>query len=181
MPYALALVPLVASATSEHRRGLSRDVARRARGSVGVARGASSDTTSAETSGRAFIVYTKPGCCLCDGLFEKLDAVTSAREATSAADASDALRGFVVVKRDVSTNAEWADAYADVVPMLFVRDDDGVEREVRRPTPKTSAARLGADLDAFVRRHRRATSGQPASPSWVVVSAPPDLGGMPRQ
>lgn len=181
MAHALTRITLAPS-TREQRRRCTLESARRAskrRSSDGsVARGASSDTTAAEPSGRAFIVYTKPGCCLCDGLFEKLDAVTSSRVANSA-DADDALRGFVVVKRDVSTNAEWADAYADVVPMLFVRDDDGVEREVRRPTPKTSAVRLAADLDAFVRGHRRTTSGQPASPSWVVVSAPPDFGGVP--
>lgn len=123
-------------------------------------------------------VYTKPGCCLCDGLKEKIEcALESARRGEASArtgTARDALRDFILVSKDVSENELWAELYAGSVPRVFIRDShalDGEEWvEFARPPPKTSAARVCDDLDAFV-RSRRPRSGVSSS-GWVVNAAP---------
>lgn len=124
------------------------------------------------------IVYTKPGCCLCDGLRDKLEtalegARAGARSARTGA-TRDSLRDFVLVARDVSTRESWAELYAGSVPRVFVRDLGAVdgEYEFPRPTPKASAERIGDDLHALIQRSRGNDGDSSDADGWTVVSSP---------
>jgi len=150
------------------------------------------------------IVYTKPGCCLCDGLIAKLETVLASAHARTPSTRTsfvwDSLRDFSVTLRDVSVDDTWASLYAGSVPRVFVLDrmsthatdvasmvnetdherDESAAREFPRPTPKTSVERIGDDLDVFV----RALRGKPSptmvdrtnSRAWSVSTDAPDTG-----
>jgi hypothetical protein len=102
---------------------------------------------SNDADDNALILYTKPGCCLCEGLEEKLKAVlelahqsqqretttTTTTTTTTAGDVVNSnsknsrnthialdLREYALEIRDVSLKKEWADAYAGEIPVLFV-------------------------------------------------------------
>ena len=124
-----------------------------------------------ETSGEAndasrvrsrLVLYTKPGCCLCEGLEEKLGEIF---RGGAGASSGDALRALDFETRDVSTNETWARQHAGEVPVLsLVRAkaaDDGqddvsspgepagdteTETFLPRPAPRLSAARLATRL-----------------------------------
>ena len=112
------------------------------------------------------ILYTKPGCCLCEGLEEKLKAVLELaqqqeRETTTGdVDNNNSqnnyvaldLREYALEIRDVSLKKEWADAHAGEIPVLFVgkrgdADDAQTASKVKRPTPRVSIERLKFDLE----------------------------------
>lgn len=124
-------------------------------------------------------VYTKPECCLCDGLKEKIEralelAELGARSARTGG-TRDALRGFALDARDVSACEAWGELYAGSVPRVFLRDPSSKSPEswveFPRPSPKTSAERVCDDLDALVRAGRRrdvASAPTSAGASWVV-------------
>jgi glutaredoxin len=138
---------------TQQRRGATL----RARTSIGGGGG---------SSGVKLVLYTKPGCCLCDGLKETLDEVM-ARPTLA-----ESLRSLTLETRDVSTNHAWAEAYALEVPVLTlvvtrndaggaadeeeeVGDEKSDEREdeipLPRPAPRLSPARLcGADAQIEV-------------------------------
>ena len=116
------------------------------------------------------MLYTKPGCCLCEGLKERLDEVLVSDAMLASA---PALRGASLELRDVSTNEEWATKHAMEVPVLRLLldddDDGGGEREIPlpRPAPRLSAARLairlGQDVDAA-----RGGDGGSSRKGWSV-------------
>lgn len=112
------------------------------------------------------ILYTKPGCCLCEGLEEKLKAVLELaqqreRETTTGDVDNNSsqnnhvaldLREYALEIRDVSLKKEWADAHAGEIPVLFVgkrgdADDAQTASKVKRPTPRVSIERLKLDLE----------------------------------
>jgi len=112
------------------------------------------------------ILYTKPGCCLCKGLEEKLKAVLELaqqreRETTTGDVDNNSsqnnhvaldLREYALEIRDVSLKKEWADAHAGEIPVLFVgkrgdADDAQTASKVKRPTPRVSIERLKLDLE----------------------------------
>ena len=127
---------------------------------------------SNDADDNALILYTKPGCCLCEGLEEKLKAVlelahkSQQRETTTTTGhvvnsngkksrnthiALD-LREYALEIRDVSLKKEWADAHAGEIPVLFVgkrgdADDAQTASKVKRPTPRVSVERLKFDLE----------------------------------
>ena len=116
------------------------------------------------------MLYTKPGCCLCDGLKERLDEVLASDAMLASA---PALRGASLELRDVSTNEEWATKYAMEVPVLrlLLDDDDDVggEREIPlpRPAPRLSAARLAIRLGQDVEAARGGDGGS-SRKGWSV-------------
>ena len=147
----------------------SSSSARRARPSV---RGASSSSSSpapapsastsegGDTAAPTLVLYTKPGCCLCEGLAEKLEEVMSTRAGGAM---GDVLRAMRLETRDVSARADWAEAHATEVPVVTLlvapaaagkEDDGGNDREgapprevpLPRPAPRLSAARLAVRL-----------------------------------
>ena len=140
---------------------------------------------SNDADDNALILYTKPGCCLCEGLEEKLKAVlelahqSQQRETTTTTTAGDVvnsnsknsrnthialdLREYALEIRDVSLKKEWADAHAGEIPVLFVgkrgdADDAQTASKVKRPTPRVSVERLKLDLEKHLASLAASTS-----------------------
>jgi len=128
----------------------------------------SSPSSSKEVpeSDNVLILYTKPGCCLCEGLEKKLKEVLelAQREANTAGRTtitedfdnskkcriSPDLCDYALEIRDVSLNKEWAYAHAGEIPVLFIAkrsDADDAQNKVKRPTPRVSVERLKLDLE----------------------------------
>ena len=117
-------------------------------------------------SDNVLILYTKPGCCLCEGLEKKLKEVLelAQREANTAGRTtitedfdnskkcriSPDLCDYALEIRDVSLNKELAYAHAGEIPVLFIgkrSDADDAQNKVKRPTPRVSVERLKLDLE----------------------------------
>jgi Glutaredoxin-like domain (DUF836) len=76
------------------------------------------------------ILYSKPGCHLCEGLQEKLQQITSL--------------AIALEIRDITTRDDWFQAYQYEIPMLFHAwdDSDGTVMPIARPSPRVSVAQL---------------------------------------
>jgi len=168
----------------------SSSSARRARPS---ARGASSSSSSpppapsastsegGDTTAPTLVLYTKPGCCLCEGLAEKLEEVMSTRAGGAM---GDVLRAMRLETRDVSARADWADAHATEVPVVTLlvaaaagkEEDGGNDREgapprevpLPRPAPRLSAARLAVRLGQDVQSALSPGGGARARTGWAA-------------
>ena len=139
--------------------------------------GASSSAASSDESPARLVLYTKPGCCLCDGLKETLDEVLASDSILASA---PALRGASLELRDVSTNEEWAAKHAMEVPVLHLRDDDGDgddETPLPRPAPRLSAARLAIRLGQDVADARGGGDGGSSRKGWSVSTGGGVAGG----
>ena len=139
--------------------------------------GASSSAASSDESPARLVLYTKPGCCLCDGLKETLDEVLASETILASA---PALRGASLELRDVSTNEEWAAKHAMEVPVLHLRDDDGDgddETPLPRPAPRLSAARLAIRLGQDVADARGGGDGGSSRKGWSVSTGGGATGG----
>ncbi len=75
------------------------------------------------------ILYSKPGCHLCEGLAEKLRQIPEIGE---------------LEIRDITANPLWWERYHLEVPVLKVAGDP--ERPLPRPSPRLTAAQLRAWL-----------------------------------
>lgn len=73
------------------------------------------------------ILYTKPGCHLCEGLEEKLRAIAAIR--------------LNIEIRDITTNETWFAQYQYEIPVLFWLDH-GIEKPIPRPSPRANIAQL---------------------------------------
>ncbi|BAT78612.1 hypothetical protein VIGAN_02131200 [Vigna angularis var. angularis] len=93
----------------------------------------SSSSSSAEPS-RKLVLYSKPGCCLCDGLKEKLHAAFLLA-------GPDSLNDVDLQIRDITSNPEWENAYQYEIPVLAKVLSDGTEVALPRLSP-----RLGVEL-----------------------------------
>ncbi|XP_023522644.1 uncharacterized protein LOC111786639 [Cucurbita pepo subsp. pepo] len=93
-----------------------------------------SSSSSSSVSSRKLILYSKPGCCLCDGLKEKLQAAFLLA-------GPDSLHDVDLLVRDITTNPEWERAYQYEIPVLAKVLSDGSEETLPRLSP-----RLGVEL-----------------------------------
>ncbi|KAG8493898.1 hypothetical protein CXB51_011347 [Gossypium anomalum] len=75
---------------------------------------------SSASKPRKLVLYSKPGCCLCDGLKEKLHAAFSLS-------VPDPLHDVVLQVRDITSNPEWEKAYQYEIPVLAKVLSDGSE------------------------------------------------------
>ena len=73
------------------------------------------------------ILYSKPGCHLCQGLQEKLEQVSNTP--------------FELEIRDITTNDDWFTAYQYEVPVLCQKLPDR-EKPLPRLSPRASVAKL---------------------------------------
>jgi glutaredoxin len=82
------------------------------------------------------ILYSKPGCHLCEGLQEKLEQI----------------QGFHVELevRDITSREDWFQAYQHEVPVLC-RDSDGREDLLPRPSPRATVQQLERMLQNYLR------------------------------
>jgi hypothetical protein len=81
------------------------------------------------------ILYSKAGCHLCEGLQEKLAAVTSLQ--------------FNLEIRDITTRADWFDRYQYEVPVLC-QDRHGAEIPLPRLSPRASVTELERLLQKYL-------------------------------
>jgi hypothetical protein len=81
------------------------------------------------------ILYSKQGCHLCEGLEEKLAAVTNIQ--------------FNLEIRDIHTRTDWFDRYQYEVPVLC-QDCNGAEIPLPRLSPRASVAELERLLQKYL-------------------------------
>ncbi|RZC18284.1 hypothetical protein D0Y65_010773 [Glycine soja] len=76
---------------------------------------------------RKLVLYSKPGCCLCDGLKEKLQAafLLLGTDSLHGVDLQATL--FLSRTLDITTNPEWENAYQYEIPVLAKVLSDGTE------------------------------------------------------
>ncbi|WP_392532736.1 glutaredoxin family protein [Nostoc sp. C117] len=80
------------------------------------------------------ILYSKPGCHLCEGLQEKLEQIQNL--------------SFELEIRDITTREDWFGAYEYEVPVLFLSNHRGgeggklSEEPLPRPSPRASVQQL---------------------------------------
>lgn len=83
------------------------------------------------------ILYSKPDCHLCEGLLEKLQALSYPE--------------FSLEVRDITTRPEWFEAYQLEVPIL-VQVFDGQQIVLPRLSPRASLRQLEQRLDLYLQR-----------------------------
>lgn len=80
------------------------------------------------------VLYSKQGCCLCEGLLTKLQQVKNLE--------------FELEVRDINTNPDWFDRYQYEIPVLSLVSDRQQERELPRFPPRSPVEKLEAMLIA---------------------------------
>lgn len=85
------------------------------------------------------ILYSKPGCHLCEGLQEKLEQIIETRNSAS----------LQLEIRDITSREDWLQAYQYEVPVLFV---DAMDREllIPRPSPRATLKQLEQMLEKYI-------------------------------
>lgn len=81
------------------------------------------------------ILYSKPGCHLCEGLHEKLEQIVE----------REIITPLELEVRDITTREDWLLAYQYEVPVLFLnRQDakDAKEKALPRPSPRVGVPQL---------------------------------------
>lgn len=77
------------------------------------------------------ILYSKPGCHLCEGLQEKLEQIQSLK--------------FDLEIRDITTREDWFQQYQYEIPVLFLE-----EVPIPRPSPRSSILQLERLLQKYL-------------------------------
>eukprot|EP00898_Chlorokybus_atmophyticus_P000463 jgi/Chlat1/1417/Chrsp12S01988 len=105
------------------------------RGGRVAARVCMSSTASPSSSGLSLVLYSKPGCHLCEGLEEKLQAVQQTGQLN-----------FTMHERNITTNPKWFEAYKYDIPVMTWLQGDGTEVKVPRASPRSSVDQLARHL-----------------------------------
>ena len=90
------------------------------------------------------ILYSKPGCHLCEGLQEKLEQVENLN--------------FELEIRDITTREDWFLAYQYDVPVLCLsnhigaqdKESEVIEERLPRPSPRASVQQLAQMLGKYL-------------------------------
>ncbi|KAK9080230.1 hypothetical protein SSX86_001906 [Deinandra increscens subsp. villosa] len=101
--------------------------------------------SSSSASRKQLILYSKPGCCLCDGLKEKLHSAFSLSDSFS-------LHDVDLQIRDISSNPEWEKAYQYEIPVLTRLRSDGTEEVIPRFSPRAGVDHIQSKLAAVLSR-----------------------------
>ena len=88
------------------------------------------------SSDRHFILYSKPGCHLCEGLEEKLRQIPEV--------------GEHLLVRDITTNEAWWGRYSLEIPVLCWQQG-GREVELPRFSPRATVAHIRARVCGYVK------------------------------
>ncbi len=94
------------------------------------------DSVLAETMIQ-LILYSKPGCHLCEGLQEKLTQIQPPIQ---------------LEVRDITSRADWFAAYEYEIPVLV---DAATELTLPRPSPRASVAQLQQSLQKYLSESRQ--------------------------
>lgn len=94
------------------------------------------------------ILYSKPGCHLCEGLQEKLEQIQNLSQNLS----------FELEVRDITTREDWFGAYEYEVPVLFLSNRRGAEgaeggRLSEEPLPRPSPRASVQQLEQMLRKY----------------------------
>jgi hypothetical protein len=81
------------------------------------------------------ILYSKPGCHLCEGLQEKLEQIQDIN--------------LELEVRDITSREDWFQAYQYEVPILC-RSHAGREELLPRPSPRTTVQQLERMLQKYL-------------------------------
>jgi Glutaredoxin-like domain (DUF836) len=81
------------------------------------------------------ILYSKPGCHLCEGLQEKLSQVQSVP--------------IDLEIRDITTQDDWFQAYQYEIPVLFADQDSGQIARLPRLSPRATVQQLETMLQKY--------------------------------
>ena len=88
------------------------------------------------TSDGQFILYSKPGCHLCEGLEEKLRQIPEVCASLQV--------------RDITTNESWWGRYSLEIPVLCWQKE-GQEVELPRFSPRATVAHIRARVCGYVK------------------------------
>ncbi|XP_076915916.1 uncharacterized protein LOC143575406 [Bidens hawaiensis] len=102
--------------------------------------------SSSASNRKQLILYSKPGCCLCDGLKEKLHSAFSLSSPTIS------LHDVDLQVRDITTNPEWESAYQYEIPVLARLRTDGTEEVIPRFSPRAGVDHIHSKLAAALSR-----------------------------
>ena len=86
------------------------------------------------------ILYSKPGCHLCEGLQEKLEQIRR--------DVPAERLYFELEVRDITSREDWFQAYQYEVPVLC-RESTGREEPLPRPSPRSTVQQLERMLQKY--------------------------------
>ena len=89
------------------------------------------------------ILYSKPGCHLCEGLWEKLQQVDLP---------------LIIEMRDITTQDEWFAAYEYEVPVLFLLAPTG-EQRLPRLSPRTTMKQWDKQLQTWAKDYNISLDG----------------------
>ena len=81
------------------------------------------------------ILYSKPGCHLCEGLESKLRQIETLN--------------FALDIRDITTRDDWFEAYQYEIPVLRIQLPGG-EKTIPRFSPRISVDRLAQQLEKYL-------------------------------
>ena len=88
------------------------------------------------------ILYSKPGCHLCEGLQEKLEEILKAPESSCK---------FDLEIRDITTRDDWFQTYQYEIPVLCVYETDtATEKLIPRFSPRTPVRKLQQILQKYL-------------------------------
>ncbi|BCL36604.1 glutaredoxin family protein [Nostoc sp. MS1] len=83
------------------------------------------------------ILYSKPGCHLCEGLQEKLEQIQNL--------------SFELEIRDITTREDWFAAYEYEIPVLYlVKPGDDEAQALPRPSPRANVQQLAQMLSKYL-------------------------------
>jgi hypothetical protein len=88
------------------------------------------------------ILYSKPGCHLCEGLQQKLQQITTIP--------------FELEVRDITTQDEWFAMYQYEIPVLLVQNPSNLdnttttEQLIPRPSPRATVTQLEKLLQKYL-------------------------------
>jgi len=86
-----------------------------------------------------WILYSKPGCHLCEGLLEKLLGIPNV--------------AATLTVRDITTQPDWWQRFAYEIPVLAFQVHGDPERILPRLSPRDSQARIAQILAAHLGSH----------------------------
>jgi hypothetical protein len=84
------------------------------------------------------ILYSKPGCHLCEGLQEKLEKIQ----------ATQTLQ-FDLELRDITSRDDWFQTYQYEIPMLYIEQNAHLA-PIPRPSPRASVSQLTQLLQRYL-------------------------------
>ena len=94
------------------------------------------------------ILYSKPGCHLCEGLEGQLKQIET-QKFDLEAQQSQQLAKFDLEIRDITTSEDWFTAYQYEIPVLRLELPEG-EKTIPRFSPRMSVDRLAQQLDKYL-------------------------------